>query len=95
MPFVFLNVHMLNAKLWLDVCPMYEVFPHIPEYCQLKLQPKQFHAIFHTLSPSLPAPALLSKPSFRSNTQISNLCCGIHASLRTTLTSQINSIPPS
>ena len=29
--------------------------PHIPEYCQFRLQTKQFHVILHTFSPSLPA----------------------------------------
>ena len=42
----------------LDVCPMHEVPPHILEYCSSK----QFHVIFHTLSPSLPAPAHTSHP---------------------------------
>ena len=38
------------------MAPHLEVPPHIPEYCPFRLQPKQFHVIFHTLSPSLPAP---------------------------------------
>ena len=36
---------------------MYEVSPHIPEFCPFRLQPKQFHVIFYTPCPSLSAPA--------------------------------------
>ena len=31
-------------------CLPHEVPPHIPEYCPFRLQPKQFHVIFHALS---------------------------------------------
>ena len=58
----FENVHMFHAKLQLEVCPMYEVPPQIPEHCPFRLQPKQFHVIFHTFSSNLPAPAHASHP---------------------------------
>ena len=57
----FENVHFLHAKLGLDVCP-YEVPPHIPVYCQFRLQTKHFHVIIHTFSPSLPVPTPTPHP---------------------------------
>ena len=45
---------MFSAKLGIDICPMYEVPPHICEHCPFRLKHEQFHVIFHTLSPSLP-----------------------------------------
>ena len=41
--------HLFHTKLGLDVCHMYEVPPYIPKHCPFRLQPEQFHVIFHTL----------------------------------------------
>ena len=48
------NILLFHAKLGLDV-NLYQVPPHIPEYCPFRLQTEHFHVILHTLSPSLPA----------------------------------------
>ena len=39
------KLYMFHAKLGSDVCPMYEVPSHIPEYCPFEVQPKQFDVI--------------------------------------------------
>ena len=41
---------------------MIQVLLHIPEHGPFRLQSMLFHVIFHTLSPSLPAPAHTSHP---------------------------------
>ena len=88
------RVKRLNIK-GLDVFLMYEVPPHIPEYFQFRLQPKHgklFHVIFHTLSPSLPAPTPAHTshpvtPTFlQADTQSSTPLCSIcpnHLNLHT------------
>ena len=45
--------HLFHNKLGLDVCPMYEVHPHIPEHCPFRLQPGQISChLSHILSKS-------------------------------------------
>ena len=54
-------VHLHFEKSWAMLCRVfapYEVPPRIPEYCPFRLQTKQFHVIFHTFSPSIPAPEI-------------------------------------
>ena len=52
---LFIIIIPIYFKLGLDVGLIYEVPPHmVPEYCRFRLQPKQFHVIFHAFYPSLP-----------------------------------------
>ena len=62
----FLKVYIFHGQLGLDVCPMYQVLPHISDQCTFRLQ-QTISCHFHTLSPSLLASAHTSPPSRLDN----------------------------